>query len=152
MVVTNNNIFNQFTIRDFEQSDYEKVDKLWIETGIGGSHRGDNLQVILKTIANDGKLLILVENNTTNIIGTAWLTNDMRRIYLHHFCIKPEFQNKGLSHIICKECINFAKEKNMQIKLEVHKNNIKAIELYKKHSFNYLGDYDVYIIREYTNV
>lgn len=146
------NKFPDFFIRDFTESDFDEVDALWIETGIGGTNRGDNLQVILATIKNNGKLFLLIEKQTDNIIGTAWLTNDMRRIYLHHFCIKPEFQNKGLSHMLCNESIAFAKEKNLQIKLEVHKNNIKAIDLYKKHGFNFLGDYDVYIIREYINI
>ena len=152
MNINSNNIFQHYYIRDFNDSDYEKVNELWVETGIGGAHRGDNLQIILKTIEHDGKLLLLIEKKTENIIGTAWLTNDMRRIYLHHFCIKPDFQNKGLSNFLCKACITFAKEKNLQIKLEVHKNNHKAVELYKKHGFNFLGDYDVYIIREYNNV
>ncbi len=147
-----NNFYQNFIIRDFTESDYDSVNDLWIETNIGGSHRGDNLQVILKTINNDGKLILLEEKKTANIIGTAWLTNDMRRIYLHHFCIKTEFQSKGLSHLVCNACISFAKEKNMQIKLEVHKNNEKAITLYKKHGFNFLGDYDVYIIREFNNL
>lgn len=145
------NKFPDFFIRDFTESDFDEVDALWTETGIGGAHRGDNLQVILSTM-NNGKLLLLIEKQTSCIIGTSWLTNDMRRIYLHHFCIKPDFQNKGLSHMLCNESIAFAKEKNLQIKLEVHKNNIKAIDLYNKHGFNFLGDYDVYIIREYINI
>ncbi|MBI5541918.1 MAG: GNAT family N-acetyltransferase [Bacteroidia bacterium] len=147
-----NNNFSDFLIRDFTESDFDVVNALWVETGIGGTHRGDNLQIILATIKNNGKLFLLIEKQTDNIIGTAWLTNDMRRIYLHHFCIKPEFQNKGLSHILCNKCVSFAKENNLQIKLEVHKNNLKAIDLYKKHGFNFLGDYDVYIIREYINI
>jgi ribosomal protein S18 acetylase RimI-like enzyme len=147
-----NNYHKNFLIRDFIDSDFDEVNKLWIETGIVGSHRGDNLQIILATINNEGKLKLLTEKQSEKIIGTAWLTNDMRRIYLHHFCIKPEYQNKGLSHLLCDDCISFAKEKKMQIKLEVHKNNEKAITLYKKHGFNFLGDYDVYIIREFNNL
>ncbi|PIP54619.1 MAG: hypothetical protein COX07_04340 [Bacteroidetes bacterium CG23_combo_of_CG06-09_8_20_14_all_32_9] len=148
----NNKNIRDFLIRDFQPKDYEQVDLLWKETGLGSSFRGDNLQVILNTISNGGKMLILEEKCSGTIAGTSWLTNDFRRIYLHHFCIKPEFQNKGLSHFLCNKCIKFAKEKKMQIKLEVHKNNIIAESLYKKHGFTYLGDYNLYIIRNYSNI
>lgn len=146
------NNFNNFIIRDFKAQDYEQINKLWIETGIGGKQRSDNLNVINSTLVNGGKLLILEHSVQNIIIGTAWLTTDFRRIYLHHFCIKPAFQNNGLSHLLCNESIKFAKERNMQIKLEVHKDNLKAIELYKKHKFTYLGDYNVYIIRDFSNI
>ncbi len=143
---------DNFIIRDFKPDDYEQVNLLWKETGLGNSKRGDNLQVINSTLTSGGKLIILEHSKQNLIIGTAWLTTDLRRIYLHHFCIKPAFQNKGLSHLLCNESIKFAKEKNMQIKLEVHKENLKAIQLYKKHGFAYLGDYDAYIIRNLSNI
>ena len=142
------NNFAHFIIRDFKSDDYEQINLLWKETGLGGSQRDDNLQVINSTLANGGKLIILEHSAQNLIIGTAWLTTDTRRIYLHHFCVKPTYQNKGISHLLCNESIKFAKEKKMQIKLEVHKDNLIATELYKKHGFTYLGDYDVYIIRD----
>ena len=38
--------------------------------------------------------------------------------------------------------MEFAEATGMQIKLEVHRDNLKAIRLYKKWGFNYLGDYE----------
>lgn len=140
-------ILSQFFIRDFIPEDYEEINNLWESTGVGGSHRGDTPEVITGTIRNGGKLFILEHNANKMIAGTAWLTHDFRRIYLHHFCVHPSFQGKGLSHILCKKSIDLAESMNMQIKLEVHKSNSKAIALYEKHGFKYLGDYLVYIIR-----
>jgi [ribosomal protein S18]-alanine N-acetyltransferase len=139
---------NDFLIRDFCDEDFPAVSQVWENTGVGGAHRGDVLEVILNTINHGGKLLILENKNTKHIAGTAWLTNDFRRIYLHHFCIKTEFQGNHLSHMLCEECIRLAKQLNLQIKLEVHRNNSKAISLYEKHGFKFLGDYLVYIIRD----
>jgi len=87
-------------------------------------------------------------NSSRRIIGTSWLTSDARRIYLHHFGIKPGYRGKGLADLLLKESLEYAKSTGLQIKLEVHKNNKNAIELYKKAGFKYLGDYDVYIIRK----
>ena len=53
------NNFAHFIIRDFKSDDYEQINLLWKETGLGGSQRDDNLQVINSTLANGGKLIIL---------------------------------------------------------------------------------------------
>lgn len=142
---------NEYKIVDFSPVDFDELNLLWENTGVGGTHRGDNLNVINKTIANGGKLYLLKKKTSDKIIGSAWLTHDFRRIYLHHFCIHQDFQSKGLSNLLCEKCIVFAKEMKMQIKLEVHNTNHKAIALYEKHGFTYLGDYMVYIIRNTSN-
>jgi len=137
-------------IRDYQSTDFEQINILWIATDMGGAHRGDNQETIERTLQNGGKLIVLEESN--KIIGTAWITNDSRRLYLHHFGILPEFQNQGLGKILVKESLNYAKELKLQIKLEVHKDNQIARELYKKAGFNYLGDYHVYIVRDLENI
>ena len=139
--------YQDYKIRDYKAGDYDEVNRLWIATGMGGAERSDDNMVIQRTMKAGGKLIILEHNSTKEIIGTSWLTHDNRRVYLHHFGIRPDFQGKGLSKILLNESLDFAKSMGMQIKLEVHKSNLKAIELYKKGGFQYLGDYRVYIIR-----
>lgn len=141
-----------YIIRDYTTKDYSGVNELWKETGLGGSQRGDNDKIIEQSIQLGGKLIIIENTETKEIIGSSWMTFDGRRIHLHHIGVKPIFQNKGLGKLLTKESIKFAKEKGYQIKLEVHKNNKKAINLYKKMGFTYLGNYDVYIIRDLDSV
>ncbi|GAB4280179.1 MAG: hypothetical protein Kow0068_04370 [Marinilabiliales bacterium] len=138
-----------YVFRDYKESDFNEVMKLWEDTGMGSPQRGDNNEIIVRTIKSGGKFIIMENKDTGEIIGTSWLTTDQRRIYLHHFGIKPQYQGQGLSHALAEESIKFARTKNMQIKLEVHKTNTKAIKLYEKHGFKYLGDYLVYIIRKF---
>lgn len=138
----------EYTVRKYYNDDYEQVLKIWEATNMGGAHRGDDQNAIKNTLKFGGELLVLEDNQTGNIIGTSWITNDGRRLYLHHFGIDPVFQSKGLSHLLLKHSLLFAKEKNMQIKLEVHENNIIARKLYESYGFKYLGDYDVLIIRD----
>jgi ribosomal protein S18 acetylase RimI-like enzyme len=135
-----------FYIRHFKKADYEAVNHVWEQTGVGGAHRGDNLQVIIRSIASGGALFCLL-NQSDEIVGTAWLTNDSRRLYLHHFAILPEYQGKNLSHLLMVEVMKFARRKGIQIKLEVHKDNASAIALYDKYGFKNLGDYLVLIVR-----
>jgi ribosomal protein S18 acetylase RimI-like enzyme len=134
-------------IRDYQKEDYREIISLWRETGLGGEERGDNQAVIEESIRLGGKLLVLIDKLSQEIIGTSWMTFDGRRIHLHHFGIRPSWQGKGLSHPLVRASLSYAREKGIQIKLEVHQSNLKAISLYKQSGFSYLGDYDVYIIR-----
>ncbi len=139
-------------IREYRPEDYAEVDKLWLETGMGSSVRADDHKTIEVTLQMGGKFFILEDPNSGKVIGTSWLTNDGRRIYLHHFGISQEFQGQGLSKQLLKASLDFAITVDKQIKIEIHQSNTEAINLYKKAGFKYLGDYDVYIIRDYKNL
>ena len=143
---------DKYIIRDYTNDDYTGLNKLWEETGLGGSQRGDNDETIEQSIQLGGKLILIENTETKEIIGSSWMTFDGRRLHLHHIGVKPEFQNQGLGKLLTKKSLKFAKEKGYQIKLEVHQNNKKAIEIYKKLGFAYLGDYDVYIIRDLDSI
>ncbi len=137
-------------IRDYRAVDYPAITDLWLKTGLGGAHRGDNQKIIEKSIKMGGKLLV-AESDDGKILATSWMTFDGRRIHLHHFGVMPSFQKRGIGRKLAIESINFAKKKGFQMKLEVHKTNNEAIQLYSKLGFSYLGDYLVYIIRHYEN-
>lgn len=135
------------SVRNYIPTDYEQVLDVWQATNMGGAHRGDNEEVINRTLANGGALFVLEEQDSKQIIGTAWITNDARRLYLHHFGITPKYQGKRLSHLLMQKCMEYARSLKMQIKLEVHKDNFIAQHLYEVYGFGYLGDYKVLIVR-----
>ncbi|MDO9255372.1 MAG: GNAT family N-acetyltransferase [Bacteroidales bacterium] len=137
-----------FYIREFTENDYPGMILLWESLDLGGTHRGDDLQIINRTVKMGGQLLLLIEKSSGSIVGTSWLTVDCRRTYLHHFGINADYQGKGLAKKLLDASLKLAKTFGMQIKLEVHKDNIKALGLYTKAGFTYLGDYHTYIIRD----
>lgn len=141
-----------FSTRDYTAADYNAVQNVWLQTGMGGAERGDNEKIIEESLRIGGRMILLSDDNTGEIIGTSWMTFDGRRIHLHHFGILPYFQGKGLSKILLKASLKHVKEKGYQVKLEVHNTNTKAINLYTKNGFDYLGDYDVYIIRDLDKI
>lgn len=138
-------------VRDYKPSDFEQVEYLWQQTDMGGSHRGDNAAVIERTLQMGAKMLVM-ETASNQLIGTAWITNDGRRLYLHHFGILPHFQGQGLGKQLLQPVFAFARKAGMQLKLEVHRHNKAAIALYKNAGFEYLGDYDVHIIRNWDKI
>jgi [ribosomal protein S18]-alanine N-acetyltransferase len=150
--MTENDLTKKFIIREYRDGDFEGITGFWDLTGMGSPERGDNKDIIENTIRIGGTLLVMEEKDTGTISGTSWMTFDGRRILLHHFGILPEFQGKGLSKILLKESLQFVKSKGAQVKLEVHSTNFKAINLYKKFGFRHLGEYNVYIIRNVSNL
>ncbi len=139
----------RFKVREYQPDDFAEISMFWSDSGLGGPVRGDNEKTIDLTLKAGGKLFVLYNRMNDEIIGTSWLTHDHRRIYMHHFLIKPAYQGKGYSEMLMLKSKEYARLSGMQFKLEVHRDNYKAINLYKKWGFKYLGDYDVYIIRDY---
>jgi [ribosomal protein S18]-alanine N-acetyltransferase len=139
---------NNFIIRKYRKGDFTGISQLWIQTDMGDPKRGDDEKIIEESIRIGGALMVMEEKGNGKICGTSWMTFDGRRIHLHHFGILPEYQGNGLAKPLLIESLKFVKKKGYQVKLEVHKTNLKAINLYKKAGFKYLGDYDVYIVRD----
>lgn len=136
-------------VRPYVKGDFQGIMELWSATGLSRPERGDNEETIERCIGLGGTLLVLSDEEAEGAIrGTSWITFDGRRLHLHHFGISPEYQGRGLSGELLRESLKFAKEKGYQVKIEVHQTNEIALRLYKKAGFEYLGDYDVYIIRD----
>jgi ribosomal protein S18 acetylase RimI-like enzyme len=145
-------LYNDLIIRDYLENDYDEIVKFWSLTDMGNPERGDSRDTIQRTLKLGGKLLVMESKSTKQICGSSWLTYDGRRIMIHHFGILPECQGKGLSKILLKESLQFVKSNGAQVKLEVHSTNTKALNLYKKFGFKHLGEYNVYIIRDISNL
>ncbi len=57
-----------------------------------------------------------------------------------------------MSKPLLRASLKIVKELGLQVKLEVHVDNAKAIHFYEKAGFKRLGDYDVYIIRDLNEI
>lgn len=135
-----------YSIIEYLPDYYDQVNNLWVASGMGGIQRGDDSNVIMNTLYS-GEHLPLLLNNACEVIGTAWLTNDRRRTYIHHFCIREDYRRKGLGKKLLEHSLKLAKTDGYQVKLEVHVDNFAAIRLYESHGFKHLEGYMVLIIR-----
>jgi ribosomal protein S18 acetylase RimI-like enzyme len=141
-----------FFVRDYWAADYPHVADIWERTGMSTPGRGDTAAVIETTLRNNGRLLVLVDREKDTVVGTSWLTNDGRRLYLHHFAVDPDYHGRRLSKPLLRESLKIARELGLQVKLEVHRDNHRAADLYRKAGFKRLGDYDVLIIRDLSEI
>ncbi len=134
--------------REYRPSDFAQVDKLWKETDIYTEERGNTNSIILRCNDNGGKFIVMEDQEKNLISGTSWMTFDGRRIHLHHFAIKPACQGKGYGKALALESLKFARELGCPLKLEVHRRNEAAINLYKNLGFDAFGDYEVFMIMD----
>ncbi len=128
------------------QNIFSQIIKIWELTGVGNPARGDNLTNIKKTLLNGGKIFTLYYNDI--LIGTCWITHDFRRSYIHHMAIHPDYQNKGYGKLLMDKALTYCEELGLQAKLEVHKDNPIAQQLYQNFGFKLLDGYEVYIKRD----
>ncbi len=145
----NGNIKKQVGFRDFSKKDFQEIQELWKLNDMGGSERGDDAETIMRCNQHGGHFIVMDLPAENKIIGTSWMTWDGRRMFLHHFCIHPDYQGSGLGELLGEESLKFIKNKKAQVKLEVHKGNIPAKQLYKKLGFFAFEDYDIYMIRNW---
>ena len=133
-------------IREYRQGDFPEVEKLWKKTGVYTPERGDTPEIILRCNGLGGKFLILEDETRHRILGTSWLTWDGRRVHLQYFAIMPSMQGKGYGRLLADSSMSFAREFKTPVKIEVHRNNIRAIELFRSMGFKILEGYEVYLV------
>ena len=143
-----NEISENFYFTDFEEEDFKEILNLWVDTDMGHPERKDSASTILRCNSFGGKLIVMKHHSNNEIVGNSWMTYDGRRIFLHHFGIKPSWQDKGLGKALGKESMKFIKSKGAQVKLEVHSNNGKAKKIYENLGFFSFEDYDIYMLRD----
>lgn len=141
-------ISKNFYFTEFEEKDFEEILSLWVDTDMGQPERDDNPTSIIRCNDFGGKLIVMKKNENHEIVGTSWMTYDGRRVFLHHFGIKPSWQGKGLGKALGLESMKFIHSKGAQVKLEVQKENIKAKKLYENLGFFAYEDYDIYMVRD----
>ncbi len=120
-------------IYTIDENTFVQVARIWQITGVGRPERGDTLELVRRTLRFGGRFLTMLEDDKP--IGTAWITNDGRRLYLHHMAVLPEKQGQGYGRLLIEEAIGIADTMGMQMKLEVHEENAVARHIYRKAGF-----------------
>lgn len=143
----------RFRVRDFGPGDFPQVEAIWREAGMAAPNRGDTAEVVDRSLRLEGARLFVLEDVASGrLAGSSWLTCDGRRLHLHHFAVAAGLRGRGLAKILLDASLGQAKRMGLQVKLEVHKSNAPAVELYRRAGFETIGDYEVYIIRDLTKI
>lgn len=102
-------------------------------------------ETIKKELENNPFAKVLVYIKEDNIIGYLYYSNIYDRIEINQIEVLPEYRRNSVASTLLKQIIN----DNKKITLEVREDNIGAIKLYEKFSFqkvairkNYYGSTD----------
>jgi len=123
---------------------FEAITRIWNETGISNPARADDFASVQYNLQHGG--IMLLARREGILVGTAWLSHDFRRLYIHHMAVSPEFQNQGIGRALLSEALSIAAEHGWQAKLEVHSTNSAARHLYRSCGFTDLEG-DITMIR-----
>lgn len=124
---------------------FARITAIWQETGISNPARADCFAAVQYNLDHGGIMLLAHWDDA--LAGTAWLSHDWRRLYIHHMAVSPGFQNHGIGRGLLEEALRVAREKGWQAKLEVHADNAAARHLYSSCGFTDLEGYIVMIRR-----
>ncbi|MDD2228940.1 MAG: GNAT family N-acetyltransferase [Candidatus Cloacimonetes bacterium] len=124
---------------------YSDLIELWLSTGISNPERNDSFEAVEYSLEHGGLMLVSISQDVLQ--GSAWLTHDFRRLYIHHMAVQPNLQNTGIGASLVEEALSIAKKLGYQAKLEVHADNPAALHLYQKCGFTELNGYIVMIKR-----
>lgn len=141
-------------IRSWIKSDFKSVRKILLETWLD-TYRfipEEDIRYHLEKFYSEEKLNILfIDPYTQCFISESngepagWIklyeNRSQKRFYLSSLYILPKYQNKGIGRLLTNKAIEIARQKNYdRIWLGVMKDNIKALEWYKKNDFNFIEE------------
>ena len=96
--------------------------------------------VLEEELECDNSYVIVAKVDENTIVGFAGLKVILDEADIMNIVVKKEFRHNGIGFILLENLINHSKELNLKtITLEVNENNLSAIRLYDKFSFDKLG-------------
>ncbi|MBJ7429337.1 MAG: GNAT family N-acetyltransferase [Bacteroidia bacterium] len=86
-------------------------------------------------------------------LTAAYKNNESNSLFITNVSVEKEFSGNGLANKLIEEVINYCKTNGYKsIKLEVKKNNFKAISLYTKFNFKTEKEQNDSLFLGYTNL
>ena len=96
--------------------------------------------VLEEELECDNSYVIVAKVDENTIVGFAGLKVILDEADIMNIVVKKDFRHNGIGFILLENLINYSKDLNLKtITLEVNENNLSAIRLYDKFSFDKLG-------------
>ena len=96
--------------------------------------------VLEEELECDNSYVIVAKVGENTIVGFAGLKVILDEADIMNIVVKKDFRHNGIGSVLLENLINHSKDLNLKtITLEVNENNLSAIRLYDKFSFDKLG-------------
>ncbi len=97
----------------------------------------ENLNEVYYQFIDTEKLNIFVAFDSDSLVGVLSIFNILGEVEVLNFCVKKEYQSKGIGQTLFNQMIHFLKP--LKIRLEVRETNARAIQFYTLMGFNKIG-------------
>lgn len=99
-----------------------------------------SFDVLEEELECDNSYVIIAKVDENTIVGFAGLKVILDEADIMNIVVKKDFRHNGIGSVLLENLINYSKDLNLKtITLEVNENNLSAIRLYDKFSFDKLG-------------
>lgn len=99
-----------------------------------------SFDVLEEELECDNSYVIVAKVDENTIVGFAGLKVILDEADIMNIVVKKDFRHNGIGSILLENLINYSTDLNLKtITLEVNENNLSAIRLYDKFSFDKLG-------------
>lgn len=96
--------------------------------------------VLEEELECNNSYVIVAKVDENVIVGFAGLKVILDEADIMNIVVKKDFRHNGIGSVLLENLINYSKDLNLKtITLEVNENNLSAIRLYDKFSFDKLG-------------
>ena len=96
----------------FDRTTFASIARIWGATCVGNPARGDTFESVEATLAYGGRIYTVIADEA--VVAVCWITDDGRRLYLHHMAVAPEHQGKGFSKMLMAKALELARERRRQ--------------------------------------
>ena len=99
-----------------------------------------SFDVLEEELECDNSYVIIAKVDENTIVGFAGLKVILDEADIMNIVVKKDFRHNGIGSVLLENLINYSTDLNLKtITLEVNENNLSAIRLYDKFSFDKLG-------------
>lgn len=99
-----------------------------------------SFDVLEEELECDNSYVIVAKVDENTIVGFAGLKVILDEADIMNIVVKKDFRHNGIGSVLLENLINYSTDLNLKtITLEVNENNLSAIRLYDKFSFDKLG-------------
>lgn len=97
----------------------------------------ENLNEVYNQYIDTEKLYIYVAFEHDSLVGVLSIFNILGEVEVLNFCVKKEYQSKGIGQTLFNQMIHLSKP--LKIRLEVRETNVRAIQFYTLMGLKKLG-------------
>ncbi len=150
---TFNNIIKKINIREFQISDYDDLNSLYLKSELPYKPEGrDSYNNLKKQIKNDScNIFLAISGN--DIVGSVLVTHDTRKGWINRLAVAPEYRRKGIASKLVKKAEQWLENEHIKIfACLIEGWNKNSMKVFEELGYKKFPDIAYYTKRKYKDI